>query len=135
MKNKLISIIVPVYNVEKYIEKCTKSLMIQDYPNIEIILVDDGSVDNSVCIIDQLAKKDTRIIVIRRDHAGVSAARNTALKIAHGEYVMFVDGDDWVDKNYVSYFVELAESNDCEIGFNKSNYMYQKVSQMKKLIK
>jgi len=122
VKNKLISIIVPVYNVEKYIEKCTKSLMIQDYPNIEIILVDDGSVDNSVCIIDQLAKKDTRIIVIRRDHAGVSAARNTALKIAHGEYVMFVDGDDWVDKNYVSYFVELAESNDCEIGFNKSNY-------------
>lgn len=122
MGRDLISIIVPVYNVEKYIEKCVYSLANQDYSNIEIILVDDGSPDSSGFLIDEISKTDDRVTVIHKENAGVSTARNAGLQVSKGKYIMFVDGDDWVDEDYVSYFYDLLSSNDCEIAFNKSNY-------------
>ena len=93
----LISIIVPVYNVEKYIKKCIDSIISQSYKKYELIIVDDGSTDNSRQIIDSY--NDERIKVISQKNKGLSGARNTALKHITGEYVMFVDGDDWLDEN------------------------------------
>lgn len=91
---KLVSIIVPVYNVEKYIDKCVRSLLKQDYGNIEVILVDDGSPDKSGYIIDRLKEEDNRIVVIHQENHGVSSARNAGMAVASGEYITFVDGDD-----------------------------------------
>lgn len=98
--NELISVIVPVYNMEKYLEKCVDSIINQTYKNIEIILIDDGSKDNSGTMCDELAKKDNRIKVIHKKNAGLSAARNDGIKIANGEYVCFVDSDDYVTEDY-----------------------------------
>ena len=91
-----ISIVVPIYKVEKYLRRCIESLINQDYPDIEIILVDDGSPDNCGTICDEYAQKDARIIVIHQQNGGLSAARNTGIDVARGEYLMFVDSDDWV---------------------------------------
>lgn len=106
---KRVSVIIPVYNVEKFILKTVESVMNQDYKDVEIILVNDGSPDNSAQIIDELAKRDSRIICIHKENGGVSSARNAGLKIATGEYVTFIDGDDWVEPNYISYLLELVE--------------------------
>lgn len=122
MEEKLVSIIIPVYNVEKYIRQCVRSLINQDYMNIEIILVDDGSLDKSGNIIDELQKKDKRILVIHQENSGVSSARNKGLSVAKGEYVMFVDGDDWVDEEYVSYFVKMINKSQCDMAMNKNNH-------------
>ena len=94
---KLISVIVPVYNVEKYLSKCLESIINQTYQNLEIICVDDGSTDSSPKILEEYAKKDTRIKIITRQNGGLSAARNTGLKNATGEFISFVDSDDWID--------------------------------------
>lgn len=100
-----------MYNVEKFIFKTVNSILNQDYRNIENILVDDGSPDNSARIIDELAKKDNRIVCVHKENGGVSSARNAGLKIATGEYVTFIDGDDWVEPNYVSYLLNLVASD------------------------
>ena len=126
MQSKKVSVIVPIYNVEKYIGKCVDSIRNQDYPNIEIILVDDGSPDKSPQIIDEMASNDDRIKVIHEKNGGVSSARNRGIAAATGEYIMFVDGDDWVDDDYVSYFVDLIEKHGCDIGMDKNNYMVEK---------
>ena len=117
-----VSIIVPIFNVERYIHKCIKSLMLQDHQNIEIILVDDGSPDQSGEIIDELGKKDNRIKVVHKTNGGVSTARNIGLSLSTGDYIMFVDGDDWVEKDYVSYFIKLVSEYELPIGMNKFNY-------------
>lgn len=122
MDGDLVSVVVPVYNVENYIEKCVSSLINQTYKNIEIILVDDGSPDGSYTIIDGLAKMDQRIYVIHQKNKGVSAARNAGLERSAGDYIMFVDGDDWVDPDYVSYFLTLVKETGTLIGMNKNNY-------------
>lgn len=122
MVEKKVSIIVPVYNVEKYIRKCVQSLIDQDYINVEIIIVDDGSPDSSGAIIDELKILDSRIIVVHQKNNGVSAARNVGLAVASGEYITFVDGDDWIDSDCVSYFVKLLEESGCDIAMNKNNY-------------
>ena len=126
MQSKKVSVIVPIYNVEKYIGKCVDSIRNQDYPNIEIIRVDDGSPDKSPQIIDEMASNDDRIKVIHEKNGGVSSARNRGIAAATGEYIMFVDGDDWVDDDYVSYFVDLIEKHGCDIGMDKNNYMVEK---------
>ena len=95
-----ISIMVPVYNIEEYIEKCVKSITKQTYKNLEIILVDDGSKDNAGNICDELAKKDERIQVIHKVNGGLSSARNAGMKVATGEYICFVDGDDCIREDY-----------------------------------
>ena len=123
MKSK-VSIIVPVYNVEKYISRCIESLCNQDYPNYEVIIVDDGSPDNSPSIVDELKSKYECVKVIHKANGGVSSARNAGLHAADGEWIMFVDGDDWVDSDYVSYFVSLVLDYKTEIGMNINNYSH-----------
>jgi glycosyltransferase involved in cell wall biosynthesis len=100
MVNPMISVIVPVYMVEEYLRQCLDSLIHQTYKDIEIILVDDGSPDHCGEICEEYAKKDARIIVIHQENGGLSAARNAGLDIAKGEYIMFVDSDDWVEPTY-----------------------------------
>ena len=96
MDNELISIIVPVYKVEKYLEKCVKSILKQTYTNLEIILVDDGSPDKCGQLCDELAKTDDRIIVFHKENGGLSDARNYGVERANGEYIGFVDSDDYI---------------------------------------
>lgn len=120
--NDKVSIIVPVFNVGKYLKQGIISLINQSYSNIEIILVDNGSTDESAKIIKSMAKKDRRIISIYEKNKGVSFARNAGLKVATGEYIMFVDGDDWVDSDYVSYFVDMIHKFDGKVAMNLSVY-------------
>lgn len=96
MKQPYFSIIVPIYNTEKYIERCVNSILNQRIPDFEIILVDDGSKDNSGTICDNLAQKDRRIKVIHKENAGLGMARNTGVENANGDYVLFVDSDDYI---------------------------------------
>ena len=107
MVDKLISIIVPVYNVEDYLEDCVHSLELQTYKNIEIILVDDGSPDRSGKICDKLALKDARIKVIHKKNGGLSDARNEGLEHSNGEYIAFVDSDDIVEPNFIKVLYSL----------------------------
>lgn len=111
----LISIIVPAYNIEKYIVRCLDSLTSQTYDYIEIIVVDDGSKDNTGPLIDQYALKDSRIKVIHQKNQGVSMARNTGLDIAKGEYIGFVDGDDTADIDMFEFLVDQIEENEADI--------------------
>lgn len=101
MKQPAISIIVPVYNAEKYLRRCIDSIISQSLTNFELILVDDGSSDHSPQICDEYASRDNRIKLIHKKNAGVSAARNDGLDIAQGEFITFVDSDDWVDEGYL----------------------------------
>lgn len=104
----LISIIVPIYNVGPYIRQCLESLMRQTYANIEIICVDDGSADNSGAVVDEYAARDNRIKPLHKQNAGVAAARNAGIEAAGGEYVMFVDGDDWAENASCAASMETA---------------------------
>ena len=111
-EKKLISVIVPAYKTEKYIRQCVDSILNQTYKNLEIILVDDGSPDKCPEICDAYAKQDDRIIVIHQDNAGVSAARNKALDICRGDYISFVDSDDWLEpETYDSVMQAIHQHN------------------------
>lgn len=118
----LVSVIVPVYNVEKYLKECVQSLQEQTYPNIEIILVDDGSKDSSGIICDELEKSDKRIKVIHKENAGLGYARNSGLEIAKGKYVTFIDSDDKADKDLISQLMRAVSRDDvdtCIGGFKR----------------
>lgn len=106
----LISIIVPVYNVEKYLNRCIDSIVCQTYRTLEIILVDDGSVDNSGFICDGYARKDTRIKVVHKNNGGLGFARNSGLDIATGKYVTFIDGDDYIGKTHIEEMYALIQN-------------------------
>ncbi len=105
----LISIIVPIYNTEAYLEKCIESIRRQTYLNIEIILIDDGSTDGSAQICDKQAKLDERIVVIHKENAGVSAARNTGIAAAKGKYIGCVDSDDWIEPDMYERMYQACE--------------------------
>ena len=112
MQNELISIIIPAYNVGEFIEICLDSLLNQTHKNLEIIVIDDGSDDNTAVICDEFASKDKRVKVIHTKNCGVSHARNTGLDNAHGDYIGFVDADDWVDEDtYEQLLHEIIENN------------------------
>ncbi len=115
MDNKKVSIIVPVYNAEKYVERCLKSLLGQSYENMEIIIVDDGSTDGSKRICDTFALKYDRIKLICICNSGVSAARNRGLDETGGDYFAFVDADDCLEKDAISYLVKLLEETNSDI--------------------
>lgn len=104
----LVSIIVPVYKVEDYLNQCVKSIVDQTYRNLEIILIDDGSPDNCGYLIEEWAKKDNRIIALHQKNGGLSAARNTGLNSCHGEWLAFVDSDDYIAKNYIEKMLQTA---------------------------
>ncbi len=123
--NDLISIIVPVYNVEKYLEKCVKSIIHQTYQKIEIILVDDGSKDNSGKLCDELQKKDNRIKVIHKPNGGLSDARNAGLKLAQGQYIGFVDSDDYIAKDMFQTLYHLIQENNADISIISYYELYQ----------
>ena len=110
-----VSIVVPVYNVENYLEFCVRSLKAQTLKDIEIILVDDGSPDNSGKICDELAKTDSRISVVHKQNGGLSSARNAGIAVARGEYIGFVDSDDWVEPDMYEHLLKLIEENDADI--------------------
>lgn len=117
MENNKISIIVPVYKVEQYLERCVNSLINQTYKNIEIILVDDGSPDQCPKMCDYYASEDSRIKVIHKKNGGLSDARNTGLRIATGEYIMYVDSDDYIEKNSCEKLVKaMIENVDLVVG-------------------
>ena len=111
----LVSIIVPVYNVEKYISRCIDSIIAQTYSNIEIILIDDGSTDESGLICDRYKEKDPRIISIHQANGGISSVRNKGLDIAKGEYYLFVDSDDLIHPRYTEALLTAAIENNCKI--------------------
>lgn len=115
MHNPKVSIVIPVYNVENYLEKCLNSVLAQDYPNIEIVCVNDGSTDDSYRILKRYEKDDTRVVVVNQENSGVSLARNNALKIISGDFVMFVDSDDWLDQNVVSSCVNHMSDENADI--------------------
>ena len=108
MEEYMISIIVPVYNAEMHLNKCVDSILAQTYTNIEVILVDDGSSDGSERICDEYQMKDSRVLVFHKENGGVSSARNLALKKARGDYVMFVDADDWIEENMCRTMMDEA---------------------------
>lgn len=115
MKNSLISIIVPIYNVEPYLHKCVDSILSQTYSNLEIILVDDGSPDNCGKICDEYAQKDNRIKVIHKKNGGLAAARNSGQDVATGEALMFLDGDDYLESNCVEEVSKALFEKDVEL--------------------
>ena len=108
MHNPKISIIIPCYNVAEYLPKCLDSVINQTYSNLEIICVNDGSLDNSMDVLNDYKSKDDRIIVISQDNQGLSGARNTASKYVSGDYIMYVDGDDWIDSDTCEKAVTAA---------------------------
>jgi len=109
------SIIVPVYNVEEYLPACMDSILSTTHPDIEVILVNDGSTDGSSQICDDYEKKDTRVKVIHQDNAGLSGARNTGIQQAGGQYILFVDSDDWIDSDVLPELADLVENADEQI--------------------
>lgn len=120
--NILVSVIIPVYNIEKYLKRCVDSVINQTYKNLEIILIDDGSTDNSGTICDDLALNDNRIIVIHHNNQGPSIARNKGIEIAKGEYISFVDGDDYCHPKMIEILLDEVIKNGSDIsvcGFKK----------------
>ncbi|MGN1245776.1 MAG: glycosyltransferase, partial [Muribaculaceae bacterium] len=111
----LISVIIPVYNVAKYLNRCMKSVCGQTYRNLEILMVDDGSTDESATMCDKWAAADSRIRLIRQHNQGLSAARNTALEVAKGDWIAFVDSDDWIETDMYEGLCQIALEHDADI--------------------
>ena len=114
-QNPLISVIVPVYKVEEYLSRCVDSLLIQTYENLEVILVDDGSPDKSGEICDAYACKDPRIKVIHKENGGLSSARNAGIDAAQGDYLSFVDSDDWIEPDSYAHMMDVALRHDVKL--------------------
>ena len=115
MNKPLISVIVPVYKVEKYLERCVKSICAQTYQNLEIVLVDDGSPDQCGEMCDMFAKQDSRIRVVHKENGGLSDARNAGLDVMTGDYVGFVDSDDWIEPDMYQVLYERLIKEKAEI--------------------
>lgn len=113
--DELISVIVPIYNVEKYLPKCVESIIAQKYTNLEILLVDDGSPDNSGVIADEYAKKDDRIHVIHKKNGGLSDARNAGIDVALGDYLVFVDSDDYIHPEMISRMMDVIKNTSSDM--------------------
>lgn len=120
--NDLISVIVPVYNVEKYLNKCVESICSQTYDHLEIILIDDGATDHSGAMCDAFAATDKRITVVHKENGGLSDARNTGISVANGEYICFFDSDDWVEIDLLEKAYDSIRKSDADVaiwGFAK----------------
>lgn len=115
MHNDLISVVIPIYNVDKYLDNCILSIVNQSYRNLEIILVDDGSTDSCPRICDEWKSKDKRIIVIHKENGGLSDARNTGIDIASGRYISFIDSDDWISPNMYERMLDAIYHTNSDI--------------------
>lgn len=124
MENDIVSLIVPIYNIETFVEECVSSLLLQDYPSLEIILIDDGSTDSSGLLCDKFGRCDNRVRVIHQKNSGLSAARNTGMKLATGKWIVFVDGDDVVASNYISCLVHAVIRYDADMAMCKGSVFY-----------
>ena len=118
----LISIIIPCFNAEKTLEKCLKSVVQQSYANLEIIIIDDGSTDETSLIYNKFQSNDERILVLKQQNSGVSKARNTGVKAATGDYICFVDSDDWAELNYCSELYSLLVGENADISIVEASY-------------
>ncbi|ENM3742945.1 TPA: glycosyltransferase family 2 protein [Vibrio cholerae] len=119
-EESLVSVIIPMYNVELYIEKCVTSVLEQTYSHVELILIDDGSPDRSGEIAEEIALYDKRVRVIRKQNEGVSRARNIGIDNSNGEYLVFVDSDDYLEPDYISYMINLAKNSGAEFVMSKN---------------
>lgn len=126
----IVSIIVPVYKVERYLKRCIDSILSQTYSDFEVVLVDDGSPDNCPSICDEYAKIDSRIIVIHKENGGLSSARNAGLEIASGKYVLFVDSDDFIKSNLLENCVNIIENFGCD----SVRFGYEKIAENQKYL-
>src|SRR5574344_49484 len=116
MENKIsVSFIIPIFNTEKYLKQCLNSIISQTLSDIEIICINDGSTDNSLCILENFAKKDKRIKVINQKNKGQSAARNKGITLAKGEYIAFVDSDDWAQPDMLEKMYNRATQDDTDV--------------------
>lgn len=122
---ELISIVVPVFKVEKYLDKCINSILNQTYKNIEVILVDDGSPDNCGKICDNYAKKDKRIKVIHKENGGLSDARNAGIDVANGEFISFIDSDDYIDAEYIELLYNTIKKDKTDIAISSHKVIYE----------
>lgn len=122
----LISVIVPIYNTEKYLKNCIKSILNQTYKELELILIDDGSQDGSGDICDRYAMIDKRVIVVHQGNSGVSVARNRGIDIANGDYITFVDSDDWLEENTFKILTELLKSNNSDMIVSNAYFRNEK---------
>ena len=123
-KEKCISVIIPIFNVEKYIERCLDSVINQSYQNLQIICIDDGSTDRSGEICDEYSKLDARVQVIHKMNGGSSAARNAGLEVANGEYITFVDADDWLERDMYELLIEKANETTSGIDIVVCSYNF-----------
>lgn len=122
--NQLVSIVIPIYNVEKYLERCLNSVMNQTYKCIEVLLIDDGSTDCSLEICNAYAKRDSRFKVYHKENGGLSDARNYGIDRAIGEWLYFLDSDDWISDNTISDLVEVSIKNECQIAMGSCNFCH-----------
>lgn len=120
--NSLISIVIPVYNVVRFLQDCVKSIQEQSYQNFEIILVDDGSSDGSSALCDSLARLDNRIVVVHQPNSGVSHARNKGIEISTGQYIMFMDSDDWLETNALESLLQRLNETGADVCFANKYY-------------
>lgn len=111
----MVSIIVPVYNAEKYLERCLRSIQLQTYKEIEVIMINDGSTDHSRIIMDRFASADSRFIAIHKENGGVSSCRNIGMQLAEGEYLQFVDSDDWIPADSTGMLVDFMEKYEADM--------------------
>ena len=126
VKDILVSIIIPVYNVENYVEKCLMSCISQSYKNIEIIVIDDGSKDNSGNLVDKISKIDNRIKVIHKKNQGVSQTRNDGIILAKGDYIVFLDADDYLKNDFIEYMLLLIKKTDADFCLSKNCFTSNK---------
>lgn len=125
MEKELISVVIPVYNVSEYLQKCITSVCRQSYRNIEIVLVDDGSTDGSSDICDKASEGDSRIRVIHQENGGRSVARNRGIREARGEYLLFVDGDDWIDDNCIEVLYGACKEYQATLAVGRYRSVYK----------
>ncbi len=125
MINSKVSIIIPVYNVESYLDRCLKSVVEQTYSNIEIIVVDDGSIDDSYKIVEKYTNVDERVVLYRKNNGGLSSARNYGLSKMTGDYLLFLDGDDFLSEEAISTLMEKFIDNEVDISVGSAEYFYE----------
>lgn len=131
----IITFVIPVYNVERYIRDCAMSILRQNVADIEAIFIDDGSPDKSGVILDEIARQDERVAVIHKENGGVSSARNAGMQVAKGEYVIFVDGDDYLEPDHASYLLDLISTYRCDMALSQNHFSIDQNAQIDRDVK